>query len=48
MSAEPATWTAPCALAVLPGARYGFDADHLAAIDALTRYSFRPGACALR
>ena len=37
----PATWTALCALAFMLGARHGFDADHLATIDGLTRYNAR-------
>jgi high-affinity nickel-transport protein len=35
----PATWTALCALAFVLGAKHGFDADHLATIDGLTRYN---------
>jgi len=37
----PATWTALCLLAFALGARHGFDADHLATIDGLTRYNAR-------
>ena len=37
----PATWTALCMLAFVLGARHGFDADHLATIDGLTRYNAR-------
>jgi nickel/cobalt transporter (NiCoT) family protein len=35
----PATWNALCALVFLLGLRHGFDADHLAAIDGMTRMS---------
>ena len=41
MDALPATWTALCALAFLLGLKHGFDADHLATIDGLTRYNAR-------
>jgi len=41
MNALPATWTALCALAFLLGLKHGFDADHLATIDGLTRYNAR-------
>jgi high-affinity nickel-transport protein len=37
----PATWTALCVTAVVLGARHGFDADHLASIDGLTRCNAR-------
>jgi high-affinity nickel-transport protein len=37
----PSDWSALCALVVLLGLRHGFDADHLAAIDGLTRLSAR-------
>jgi high-affinity nickel-transport protein len=37
----PATWLALCALAFVLGLRHGFDADHLATIDGLTRYNVR-------
>jgi high-affinity nickel-transport protein len=37
----PATWTALCVTAVVLGARHGFDADHLATIDGLTRCNAR-------
>jgi high-affinity nickel-transport protein len=37
MDQLPQTWTALCALALLLGMRHGLDADHLAAIDGLTR-----------
>ncbi len=35
----PATWIALCAFVFLLGLRHGFDADHLAAIDGMTRLS---------
>jgi high-affinity nickel-transport protein len=35
----PATWLALCGLAFVLGVRHGFDADHLATIDGLTRYN---------
>ena len=35
----PATWSALCALVFMLGLRHGFDADHLAAIDGMTRLS---------
>ena len=41
MDALPATWTALCALAFMLGLKHGFDADHLATIDGLTRYNAR-------
>ena len=37
----PATWTALCELVFLL-ARHGFDADHLAAIDGMTRHPGEP------
>lgn len=37
----PATWIALCAFVFLLGLRPGFDADHLAAIDGMTRLSAR-------
>jgi high-affinity nickel-transport protein len=37
----PATWLALCTLALVLGLRHGFDADHLATIDGLTRYNAR-------
>ena len=37
----PADWSALCALVFLLGMRHGFDADHLAAIDGLTRWTGR-------
>lgn len=39
MEALPTTWSALCALAFVLGLRHGFDADHLATIDGLTRYN---------
>jgi high-affinity nickel-transport protein len=44
----PATWTALCVLAFALGARHGFDADHLATIDGLTRYNARTHAALAR
>lgn len=41
MDALPATWTALCGLAFVLGLKHGFDADHLATIDGLTRYNAR-------
>ncbi len=41
MNSLPATWLALCTLALVLGARHGFDADHLATIDGLTRYNAR-------
>jgi len=41
MDALPATWTALCVLAFVLGLKHGFDADHLATIDGLTRYNAR-------
>ena len=40
----PTDWTALCALVFLLGMRHGFDADHLATIDGLTRLNRRRGA----
>jgi high-affinity nickel-transport protein len=37
----PATWSTLCGLVFMLGLRHGFDADHLAAIDGLTRLSAR-------
>jgi nickel/cobalt transporter (NiCoT) family protein len=37
----PTEWTALCALVFLLGLKHGFDADHLATIDGLTRYNAR-------
>ena len=39
----PNQWTALCVLVFLLGLRHGFDADHLAAIDGLTRINQRRG-----
>lgn len=39
MDQLPATWTALCVLAFALGTKHGFDADHLATIDGLTRYN---------
>lgn len=39
----PADWSALCALVFFLGMRHGLDADHLAAIDGLTRVSARRG-----
>jgi len=39
MDALPATWTALCLLTFVLGLKHGFDADHLATIDGLTRYN---------
>ncbi len=41
MDQLPATWAALCTLAFVLGIRHGFDADHLATIDGLTRYNAR-------
>jgi len=41
MDSLPATWTALCVLAFMLGTRHGFDADHLATIDGLTRCNAR-------
>jgi len=41
MDQLPATWAALCTLAFVLGVRHGFDADHLATIDGLTRYNAR-------
>ena len=43
MSSLPAEWVSLCAVALALGARHGFDADHLAAIDGLTRHNARHG-----
>lgn len=37
----PTEWTALCAVVFLLGLKHGFDADHLATIDGLTRYNTR-------
>jgi high-affinity nickel-transport protein len=39
MDSLPTTWSALCLLAFVLGVRHGFDADHLATIDGLTRYN---------
>lgn len=39
MESLPQTWIALCMLAFTLGARHGFDADHLATIDGLTRFN---------
>jgi len=39
----PSQWPALCVLVFLLGLRHGFDADHLAAIDGLTRINLRRG-----
>ena len=39
----PSDWSALCALVFLLGLRHGFDADHLATIDGLTRANQRRG-----
>jgi high-affinity nickel-transport protein len=39
----PAEWSALAALVFLLGLKHGFDADHLAAIDGLTRHNARQG-----
>ena len=39
----PTNWSALCALVFLLGMRHGLDADHLAAIDGLTRITSRQG-----
>jgi high-affinity nickel-transport protein len=41
MSGLPADWTALCALVFVLGLKHGLDADHLAAIDAMTRLNAR-------
>ncbi len=41
MDSLPGTLTALCALAFVLGMKHGFDADHLATIDGLTRYNAR-------
>jgi len=43
MSDLPTDWSALCALVFLLGLRHGFDADHLAAIDGMTRLAARQG-----
>ncbi|HSQ72049.1 MAG TPA: hypothetical protein VLM87_06470, partial [Rubrivivax sp.] len=39
----PADWSALCAIVFLLGLKHGFDADHLATIDGLTRINARHG-----
>jgi len=39
----PADWSALCAIVFLLGIKHGFDADHLATIDGLTRFNVRHG-----
>src|SRR5512137_1976848 len=39
----PTEWSALCALVFLLGLKHGFDADHLATIDGLTRFNTRAG-----
>lgn len=41
MTELPADWSALCALVFLLGIKHGFDADHLAAVDGLTRHNAR-------
>jgi high-affinity nickel-transport protein len=41
MDQLPTEWTALCALVFLLGLKHGFDADHLATIDGLTRFNTR-------
>lgn len=43
MTDLPTNWSALCALVFLLGLRHGLDADHLAAIDGLTRAGTRAG-----
>jgi nickel/cobalt transporter (NiCoT) family protein len=43
MNQIPQDWSALCVLVFLLGMRHGLDADHLAAIDGLTRVSARQG-----
>ena len=44
MDALPANWTSLAAVVFLFGVKHGFDADHLATIDGLTRVSRRAGS----
>jgi high-affinity nickel-transport protein len=46
MSELPADWGALCALVFLLGLKHGFDADHLATIDGLTRLNARAAGSA--
>lgn len=48
MPEMPADWSALCALVFLLGLKHGLDADHLAAIDGLTRLNVRGAALAGR
>jgi high-affinity nickel-transport protein len=41
MDAMPQDWTALCLLVFVLGLKHGFDADHLATIDGLTRFNAR-------
>ena len=41
MHTLPSDWTSLCAVVFLLGMRHGLDADHLAAIDGLTRLNQR-------
>jgi high-affinity nickel-transport protein len=41
MEGLPSDWTALCAVIFLLGVKHGFDADHLATIDGLTRFNAR-------
>lgn len=43
MHALPSDWVSLCAVVFALGMRHGFDADHLAAIDGLTRHNARAG-----
>jgi nickel/cobalt transporter (NiCoT) family protein len=43
MQDMPTEWSALCALVFMLGLRHGFDADHLATIDGLTRFNQRRG-----
>lgn len=44
MEALPNDWVALAALVFMLGVKHGFDADHLATIDGLTRFNLRHGA----
>jgi nickel/cobalt transporter (NiCoT) family protein len=41
METLPSSWTALCALAFVLGVKHGFDADHLATVDGITRHNSR-------
>ena len=43
MDALPTEWTSLAAVVFLLGLKHGFDADHLATIDGLTRVNARAG-----